>query len=88
MTIEQLEAELTRLHDEHKHVRAEKRTVAAALEAKLATRSARQKLAALSEAERAALLEELAREKIVLTQEDVGTIELGQLFPDAGQVIR
>jgi len=59
LSIEQLEAELTRLHNEQKRIGAEKKAVAAALDHKLIERSANEKLAAMSPAEREALLQAL-----------------------------
>lgn len=55
LSIEDLEAELTRLHGEQKRVLAEKKKVAAALDAKLIERAAQEKFANLSDAEREAL---------------------------------
>lgn len=55
LSIEELEAELTRLHNEQKELSAQKKQVAASLDAKLIERAALEKLAALSEPERAAL---------------------------------
>ena len=55
LSIEQLEAELTRLHGAQKSVLAEKKQVAAALDAKLVERAALEKFSSLSDAERAAL---------------------------------
>lgn len=60
LSIEQLEAELTRLHDAQKELRDEKKQVAAVLDYKLIERAALEKLAGLSEAERAVLQKALS----------------------------
>lgn len=64
MTIEKLDAELTRLHTEQKRILAEKKAVARVLDAKLSEQSALAKLAALSDSERAALRQVLMAKSV------------------------
>jgi len=52
MTLEQLDAELTRLHTEQKRIRAEKKQVAAHLDRLISEKNMLEKLAAMSDTER------------------------------------
>jgi hypothetical protein len=64
MSIDQLNAELTRLHGEQKRILAEKKEVAAALDLLLSEKTVLDKLAAMSDAERQLLAQMIKAEGI------------------------
>lgn len=64
MTINELNAKLTEIHSEQKRIRAEKKEVAAILDKLLTEKAVRDKLAAMSDAERMALLQMIQADSI------------------------